>query len=63
MALPTTIAALKPHVLKALQGVSSFLSTEATLKLQWEVLQDISIQLGITPAPFVEPLLPPPPLT
>ena len=60
MALPTTIAALKPHILKALQGRSSLLSIEAMLELQWEVLKDISIQLSITPAPFVEPLLPPP---
>jgi len=60
MALPTTATALKPCVLKALQGASSLHSPEAMLELQQEVLQDISIQLGITQAPFTEPLIPPP---
>ena len=62
MASPITALALKSCVLKALQVGSSLLSTDAMLELQHQVLQDISIQLGISQAPFVEPL-PPPPLT
>jgi len=58
-----TASALKPCILKALKGASSLLTPEAHLELQQEVLQDVSIELGLTQAPFTEPLLPPPPLT
>ena len=58
-----TAAALKPHILKALKGASSLLTPKAHLELQQEVLQDVSIELRLTQAPFTEPLLPHLPLT
>jgi len=60
MSIPSTASALKSRIRKALNGGSTLLTPEACLELQREVLQDLSIELGITQAPFTEPLLPPP---
>ena len=56
----TTVAALKPRVHKALNGGANLLSPEAHLKLQRAVLQELSVDLGFTQAPFLDPLIPPP---
>jgi len=53
MSVPSTAAALKPCVHKALFGGSTLHPPEAHLEIQREVLQDLSIELGITPAPFI----------
>jgi len=59
-----TVAALKPRVRKALQVASSLLTPEACKDLQQSVLLELSLDLGLTPSPFVDPLIPPsPPLS
>ena len=59
-----TVAALKPHVHKALNVASLLLTPQAHKDLQQEVLLELSLNLGLTPSPFVDPLIPPsPPLS
>jgi len=54
-----TVTALKSRVRKALNVASSLPAPQARKDLQRSVLMELSLDLGLTPSPFVDPLIPP----
>jgi len=56
-----TVVALKPRVRRALNVASSLLAPQARKDLQRSILLELSLDLGLTPSPFMDPLIPPSP--